>query len=80
MQKGQIKSENWLEPVPGLYSSATKENFIDMLNREPRVLHISCHGISSSVFRNTINYEEHVRNGNCLLFEKSTGEGELVCV
>ena len=57
---------------------ATKENFIDMLNREPRVLHISCHGISTNVFRNTINYKEHVENGNCLIFEKSTGEGELV--
>ena len=58
---------------------ATKDNFLDMLNKEPRVLHITCHGISTDAFRQTANYEEYAANGNCLLFETETGEGELVC-
>ena len=31
-----------------LRSVATLSNFIEMLNRQPRALHISCHGIKNS--------------------------------
>ena len=57
---------------------ATKDNFIDMMNKGPRVLHITCHGISTDAFKMIENYEEMVARGNCLLFETTTGQGELV--
>ena len=58
---------------------ATKDNFIDMMNKAPRVLHITCHGISTDAFKMMANYEEMIARGNCLLFETITGQGELVC-
>lgn len=44
---------------------ATKENFEQTVRRAPKILHISCHGISRD-------------NGNWLLFENPEGAGELV--
>ena len=49
-----------------------------MMNKGPRVLHITCHGISTDAFKMIENYEEMVARGNCLLFETTTGQGELV--
>ena len=50
-----------------------------MMNKGPRVLHITCHGISTDAFKMMTNYDEMVARGNCLLFETITGQGELVC-
>ena len=49
-----------------------------MLNKEPRILHISCHGIENSNISMGFNYREYKDEGNFLLLENSTGEGELV--
>ena len=55
---------------------ATQEKFSEMLSLEPQVLHISCHGIGKKT-QNLINLAEEDEK-NYLLFEKHTGEGELV--
>ena len=49
-----------------------------MLNKEPRILHISCHGIENSNISMGFNYREYKDEGNFLLLENQTGEGELV--
>ena len=56
---------------------ATQSNFVEMLNKEPRILHISCHGIENKE-RTMCNYTEVRQEGNFLLLESETGEGELV--
>ena len=57
---------------------ATQANLCEMLNKEPRILHISCHGIENSNISMGFNYMEYKDEGNFLLLENSTGEGELV--
>ena len=52
---------------------ATKNNFIEMIQSEPSVLHISCHGIRVG---STMSADD--RKLNNLLFETPLGEGELV--
>ena len=50
-----------------------------MINKEPRVLHISCHGLKVSIKRIAFSFNpDAVEQENCLLFEKENGEGELV--
>ena len=63
-------------------SVATQENFIEMLTKSPRILHISCHGVdnicnSRQFFLQNQN-PDHFEEENFLLFERMTGEGELV--
>ena len=57
---------------------ATISNFSEMLNKEPRILHISCHGIQNQERTMGVNYMEVKDEGNFLLLESQTGEGELV--
>ena|ERR1719438_95524 len=53
---------------------ATKQSFTEMLEIEPQILHISCHGIEKEQGMNA-----HASGDNkFLLLEKETGEGELV--
>ena len=54
---------------------ATVPNFTKMLNKKPKVLHVSCHGISN---RNQINFANIMAEGDFLLFENNSGQGELV--
>ena len=61
---------------------ATQENFIEMLTKCPRILHISCHGVdnicnSRQIFMQNQN-PDRFEEENFLLFERMTGEGELV--
>ena len=57
---------------------ATQSNLCEMLNKEPRILHISCHGIENNILSMGANYMELKEEGNFLLLEGPTGEGELV--
>ena len=57
---------------------ATQSNLCEMLNKVPRILHISCHGIANNILSMGTNYMELKEEGNFLLLESSTGEGELV--
>ena len=57
---------------------ATKDNFEQIINKEPRVLHISCHGIKNEVHTMRANFEDVRDEGHFLLFENSYGSGELV--
>jgi CHAT domain-containing protein len=50
-------------------SMATVEKLTDMLVCEPKILHISCHGITQTANGATQNY---------LLFEDEAGNGQLV--
>ena len=59
-------------------SVATDQNFIDMLNCEPRLLHISCHGLRVNLKQGAYVDTEKKEKENCLLFETSTGEGHLI--
>ena len=49
-----------------------------MLNKKPRILHISCHGIRNCVNNIGLNFEEMKQEGHFLLFETPLGEGNLV--
>ena len=57
---------------------ATKENFTQMLQNVPKVLHISCHGIRNEPHTMRLNFDEVREEGHLLLFENSYGAGELV--
>ena len=69
---------------------ATSQTLIDMLKKKLRVLHISCHGVSDKenymmTFKNYrpmpmgISRETDPElEKNYLLFEATTGEGELI--
>lgn len=58
---------------------ATKNNFSQMLNKEPKVLHISCHGVDNMTSTMDDNYEiDRKHDGKFLLFENDKGEGELI--
>ena len=55
-----------------LYQSkvATRDNFEEILRKEPKILHISCHGIRTEVRRNMqANQEEAHEESHHLLFE-----------
>ena len=58
----------------------TQSNFIEMLKKgnQPKMLHISCHGIECSFETLGYSYHERKQEGNFLLFENQFGEGELV--
>ena len=54
---------------------ATQASFINMMNKEPRILHISCHGLT----RERTNHMTGAKEADSfLLFETPEGEGELV--
>ena len=58
---------------------ATRDKFKEMINKEPKVLHISCHGLKIPIKRIAFSFNpDAVEQENCLLFEKENGEGELV--
>ena len=57
---------------------ATVSNFSEMLNKKPRVLHISCHGIANNKVTMGRNYADVMAEGDFLLFEDASGQGELV--
>jgi hypothetical protein len=58
---------------------ATLSNFIEMLNRQPKALHISCHGIKNSKDVLGIqSFTEYKDAGDFLLFETELSNGELV--
>ena len=59
-------------------SVATDKNFIDMLGEEPRVLHISCHGLRVNLKAGAFFDKEQKEKENCLLFETPNGEGQLI--
>ena len=63
-----------------LYQSkvATRDNFEKILRKEPKILHISCHGIRTEVRRMQANQEEAHEESHHLLFENSYGSGQLV--
>ena len=52
---------------------ATVSNFSEMLNKKPRVLHISCHGIANNKVTMGKNYTDVMAEGDFLLFEDSSG-------
>ena len=49
-----------------------------MLNKQPRVLHISCHGIANNKLSMGVNFADMRAEGDFLLFENDSGQGELV--
>lgn len=49
-----------------------------MLNRKPKVLHISCHGIRNNEETIGLDYKAYKNDGDFLLLERENGEGELV--
>jgi len=59
---------------------ATKDNFEQMIRKEPKVLHISCHGIKieARLQPMQLNYGGSRKEDHYLLFENSYGAGELV--
>ena len=59
-------------------SVATEDNFIEMMGREPQVLHISCHGLHIPLRTKGFGYEDTMEDENFLLFETTTGEGQMI--
>ena len=59
---------------------ATKDNFEQMIRKEPKVLHISCHGIKIEARHQPmqLNCDGSRKEYHYLLFENSYGAGELV--
>ena len=57
---------------------ATDKNFVDMMKENPRILHISCHGLNLTLKHGPVYDSERVEKETCLLFEKENGEGHLV--
>jgi hypothetical protein len=49
-----------------------------MIRLEPKVLHISCHGIRNELHTMRLNFDGVKEDGHFLLFENSYGAGELV--
>ena len=48
-----------------------------MLQENPRILHISCHGLKLDL--KSVQYDkEKVEKENVLVFEKENGEGDLI--
>lgn len=62
-----------------LKSVATLSNFIEMLSRQPKALHISCHGIRNSQdVLGAQSFSVYKDDGDFLLFETKLTDGELV--
>ena len=57
---------------------ATDSNFIQMLSENPKILHISCHGLKIELKTGFYRDKEKTEKENCLLFEKENGEGHLI--
>ena len=49
-----------------------------MLNENPRILHISCHGLNLNLKTAPTYDKDKAEKTNCLLFEKDNGEGHLM--
>ena len=58
-------------------SVATRDNFSQILQENPKILHISCHGLKVELKRNYLDKEKNEKE-NCLVFEKENGEGDLI--
>ena len=60
-------------------SVATKKHFTDMLTQEPKILHISCHGVKQKV-KTRVNEGSvsRLQRENCLVFETDDGDGLLM--
>ena len=58
-------------------SVATRDNFSQMLQENPKILHISCHGLKLDLKRSYLDKEKNEKE-NCLVFEKENGEGDLI--
>ena len=56
---------------------ATRYKFIQMLSQNPKILHISCHGLKIDLKQGSYERAREEKE-NCLIFEKENGEGELV--
>ena len=48
-----------------------------MLSKNPKILHISCHGLKIELRHSTL-IRDRAEKENCLIFEKENGEGQLV--
>ena len=59
-------------------SVATDRTFAEMMKENPRILHISCHGLNLTLKKGPVYDKELVEKENCLLFEKENGEGHLI--
>ena len=59
-------------------SVATDRTFAEMMKENPRILHISCHGLNLTLKQGPVYDKELVEKENCLLFEKENGEGHLI--
>jgi hypothetical protein len=61
-----------------LRNVATQQNFIDMMKKKPRALHISCHGIKNRPETVGRDFQQFKDDGDFLLFENQWAEGQLV--
>jgi CHAT domain-containing protein len=57
---------------------ATQTNFVQMLNKCPKMMHISCHGIPNNANTMMENYQQTKNEGDFLLFEHEQLIGELI--
>ena len=49
-----------------------------MLSENPKILHISCHGLRIELKQGFYKDKDKIEKENCLLFEKENGEGHLM--
>ena len=76
IKKAAVESQ---KNIQFLRSVATLSNFIEMLNRQPKALHISCHGIRNSQdVLGAQSFSDYKDDGDFLLFETKLTDGELV--
>ena len=59
-------------------SVLTTSRLLDILKKEPSVIHISCHGLMNNRDNMGSKFEETRDQGNFLIFEKDQGESNLV--
>ena len=57
---------------------ATRANLGEMLEKGPKILHISCHGIQNNEKTRGRHNPQMQKEGGFLLLEKENGEGDLV--
>ena len=67
IKKAAVESQ---KNIQFLRSVATLSNFIEMLNRQPKALHISCHGIRNSQdVLGAQSFSDYKDDGDFLLFD-----------
>ena len=57
---------------------ATEENFDQMLRKDPKVLHISCHGIQNTKKTISFSLQAEQNEDTFLLFEGKEGDGRVL--